>query len=701
MLWHHINHPCVWFTAADLPRLRHNATLPFWKEKFDLWRSELAEKQRLLLRTPVVDFHQGSNTEALKAALCHVVDGDAHSGRLIASFLEEVVALYRARGATWPLHMTAAYRNEWVGDQWEGLANSHIVDPMVWFSTAHLYDVIYGQGYLAEDVTRDFEKMMGEFHRLCCLHEECSKLDNNRAAWLNGGSYLSTLFDDDDMRAELCRQRARENMEHLLGTFLPDGHHYEIGYYAIATLAAMHMSARLMRNVEGADFFKKSRWGVGLEDACRAWVQLLIPGSALRFPLAKDRINHWDAIMGGYLEYHQPELGWAVSRVADRTWVPMFKHWSQGSEFYFYKEPDNAHEPEFLDSHLTSAGIAVLRESWKPEARSLYFRYGFQGSSHGGGLDKLNFELTCNDEPLISDGGNSEFSHYKNVVLVDGQNQEQCSGKCIASRLNTAEPLQFISALGGFGAIPDCPIFHDPKIEFQYWSTQNEECFPGIARMRRTIAFVQRRYFVIRDTLWSLDHGEHEYQWLFHTFGQIRGLGRALGRESLTYYPKRIYKPMRCVPETRIANLYQLEKPGRFSLHAPRAGANLFMLAGQGIAPEQLRIWNYIGPRHRYAGSPDAGDCYTSGEVNACHMAVRGRDMTMITVIDPWAADASPLIQEVQLAAGLDLDHQQLELRRVDGTDRIAINESDQPWVHEGATCPAHDIIFTHQPHTT
>lgn len=680
MLWHRIAHPCIWFTAADVPRLRHNAELPLWKPHFDDWRRKLADKSRLHLRTTYVDFHQGSNTEALQAALCHVVDNDEHSGKLVASFLEEIVALYRCRGPFWPLHMTAAYPGEWVGNQWEGLANNHIIDPMIWFSTAHLYDIIYGKNFLSDKDAADFETMMGEFHRLCCLHEENLKLDNNRSAWLNGGSYLSALFDDDEIRGEFTRERAKQNMDHLLGAILPDGLHYEIGPYSVAAVCALHMNARIMRHVEGADFFKRSRWGVGLEDAYRAWFQLLIPGSSLRFPLGKDRLNHWDSIMGGYLEYQLPELAWAISRVTDRTWVPMFKHWPQGAEFYFYQEPKNPSPPTFLDSHLTSAGIALFRESWQPQAKSLYFRYGFQGSSHGGGLDKLNFELTCNDEPLISDGGNSEFSHYKNVVLVDGCNQEQCSGKLLASRVNSSDNVQFVSALGGFGKAPDCPIFHDPRIEYQYWSTQSEECFPNVARMRRTVAFVHRRYFLIRDTLWSLDQKKHHYQWLFHTFAQIGGLGNFLGRRDVTYFPRRIYRSARCVPETRRADEYQLETPGKFSLATSRAKAQLWMITDSGTMPNRQQIWSYTGPRYQYSGSPETGDSYRSGEVSACQIELLGSTLSMLTVIDAYPADSTPLIRNVRILHNDGIDRQIVEISRADGMDTIGMNESETIW---------------------
>ena len=53
-LWHRIDeHPCVWFTKKDLPRLRANAQTDFWRPKFEAWRRELAGREIVL--TTVLD----------------------------------------------------------------------------------------------------------------------------------------------------------------------------------------------------------------------------------------------------------------------------------------------------------------------------------------------------------------------------------------------------------------------------------------------------------------------------------------------------------------------------------------------------------------------------------------------------------------------------------------------------------------------
>ena len=659
--------------------MRHSATLPFWKPKFEAWRRELASVQNIEIRSDRIDFHEGTNKPALKAALCFVIDEDPHHGKLIASFLSEVVALVR-RGPDWRDEMSDNSQGRWTGNQWCGLAKNHIMDPMVWFSCAHLYDVIYEKGFLSNEDAQAFEEIMALCHQVACLHEENLKLDNNRAAWLMGGSYLSTLFDTDPIRAKLCRDRCRETMFRFLDTILEDGVHYEIGPYGPGTIAAMQVFARCVRGAEGIDFFQEKVNGIGFEEAYRAWVGMLIPGSSLRFPFFKDRFANWDSICAGYLEYHIPELGWAISRMGERDWVPMFQHWPQGFEFYTYREPDNAQPPRFLHSHFSSAGIALLRTSWANEASTMYFRYGFQGSSHGGGLDKLNFELTCNDEPLISDGLNfNEFSHHKNVVIVDGHDQEQCSGKLLYSSLKESEPVQFLSALGGFGTLPDRLFLHDPRTEFNNWCTQNQECFPGVARMRRTVALVQKRFFLLRDTLWSLDGHEHDCEWLFQTFAKVNGLAPDKKKTTLHYTTKRRNYWERVTTVKRIADQFTLSKPGHLDLESERASLAMIFSAQGAPTPKAVNLAKGVG-RYAYAGSSETGEGMSNKSMTTISLGTRGRDVTFTTLLIPTVAGQRPLDITVEKMESLDLDHARILLNLGQKSCEILINESDAPW---------------------
>lgn len=673
--WQEMSHPFLWVNDANLPRLKHNATLPFWKPKFEAWRGELDACERLTLPGDKVDFHNGDNMAALKAALCFVVDGKAHYGQLIGSFLAEVADLYR-RSPDWRQIMGTSGMGYGTGTHWGGLTQNHIVDPQVWLSTAHLYDVIYGKGFMSAVDEADFESMMALFYQLSCLHEEMHKMDNNRSVWLCAGGYVSSMFDRNRGMADSTRERLRDMMPRFLETILEDGWHYEIGGYGPGTIASMQIFARCIRGAEGIDYFKEKVDGIGFEEFYRAYTYSLIPGDSLRIYCYRDRVSHWESICAGYLEYDIPELSWVVSRIHERDWVPMFRHWPQGFEFYTYKEPLDPRPPVQNNSHLRTTGMAFLRSSWANDASSLYFRYGFQGSSHGGGLDKLNVELTCNDETLIADPILSERSYDKNVVIVDRECQEQCSGKCVYESLDEDAPIQYVSAVGGFGEWPKREFLNDPRAEINYWCTTHDECFPNKARMRRTVVQVKGGVYIIRDTLWSLDGKDHDYEWLWHTFNQPQ-LGHEFTQSSVAYMPKKRFYSEDLSPfEAKLS-------------HYPLSGHSLTCTGDKADLDMEWSVFGAENPDHigvsetmaKYAfdGSPDTGDSLSLRKMNRLHLKARGQDVAMTTVFMPKVSGAS---DEAYIASMAEhsLDACEIAMNINGQTFRVVADEAFGQW---------------------
>lgn len=673
--WQEHSHPFFLYNESDLPRLKRNAELPFWKPKFEAWRRELKALDRLTITTQLIDFHIGSNKAAHKAAMCYAVDGDAHYGRLVGTFLSEVVERYR-RGPDWWVLMTTNCPGMWTGNQWGGLSVNYMYEAMLWISFGHLYDVIYGKGLMSEEDAATFEEMMAQLYQLSCLHEEMHKLDNNRVVFLCNGAYLSAMFDRNRPRADAVMKRLRNYMYRFIDTILEDGLQYEIGLYGAGTVATIQLFARCIRGAEGIDFFREKVDGVGLEEAYHTWVKTLIPGSSLRMFCSRDRVTHWESIAGGYREYDIPELGWAISRMDERPWVPMFHHWSQGFEFYNYVEPVNIRKPTFRHSHLTAAGIAFLRSSWDADASSLYFRYGFQGSSHGGGTDKLNIELTCNDEPLIADPMLAESSHDKNVVLVDGQCQEQCSGKLLYSDLREETPIQYVSALSGFGKWPNRSFLNDPRVGVNYWCTKSEECFPGQARMRRTVVQVEKQVYILRDTLWSLDEKEHAYEWLFHTFADP-GVGALQRRALLAIQPKRLYYSEKTPVIYRKADIHLLPSNG-VTFTAEKSSLVLKWSPFGAALPAEVAL-SRSASRYAYDGSPETGEGFCEKMVNRLHLELRGRDVVLTTVMVPLATGSKQEI-DVEKVREISLNEVEIVLSINGKRHEIACDENMGQW---------------------
>ncbi|WPJ96881.1 hypothetical protein SH580_04070 [Coraliomargarita algicola] len=548
----------------------------------------------------------------------------------------------------------------------------------MWLSTAHLYDVIYGKGFMSAEDEADFEAMMALFYQLSCLHEEMHKMDNNRSVWLCAGGYVSAMFDRNRGMADSTRERLRDMMPRFLDTIHEDGLHYEIGGYGPGTVACMQIFARVIRGAEGIDYFKEKVDGVGFEEFYRAIPYCWVPGeTSLRLYSYRDRISHWESLGAGYLEYDVPELGWALSRLHERNSVPMFLHWPQGFEFYTYKEPVDVHPPARCNNIFKTTGMAFLRGSWENGATSLHFRYGFQGSSHGGGLDKLNVEITRGDETLIVDPIVSERSYDKNVVIVDGECQEQCSGKLLYEHLEDNSAVQCVSAVGGFGEWPNRKFLDDPRAEINYWCPTHDECFPGKARMRRTVAQVLNSVYIIRDTLFSLDDAEHDYEWLWHTFNQPQFSGDAQ-RKLYHYMPKKRFYSEGLSQQTFEGARYDIAGS---SLNCVGGRANL-QIAWSLFGADLPRSIGHTQTLSRYdcVSTSETGERFVSQVLNRLHLSARGKDVAMTTVFIPTSVEASGDEIRVVSIADRSLDACEVVLQINGQMQTVSIDEQSGHW---------------------
>lgn len=636
--WRSLRHPCLFTTIDDRARLQDLATTDPWRAVFADIRRELAGRTTLAC-LPRLD--SAANMLAQQAAMSWLATGERAHADLVCSYLRALVQRFGDQEGQWRALMCANGSGRWTGQQWGGLAENHIVDPQMWFACAHLYDAVCAEGLLDSETCDRFERMMGLFHQLACMHEELVKGDNNRSIWLAGGCYLSTLFDDDQVRGDECRQRFAAMMPRFLDTILDDGGHYEIGTYAWGAMAALRVFAHCIRVVDGMDHFRHPR----MERSHHAWLHHLLPGPTLGMPIAKDWINHWDWVCTGYAEYRIPALGWALQRMWERPWVPMWRHWSQGLEFFAYRAVDSAAPPEFIDSLLPDTGVAVLRSGWQASDASIYLRYGFQGSSHGGGLDKMNIEISVAGVPLVADGRLSDWTHQKNAVTVDGVNQEQCSGLLLGSVIGSGNGPAWVSVLGGHGPIPDRPFLRDPRSEFGYWCTRSGECFPGRATHRRLVARLPGGLFLVRDILLSSDGKSHRFEWFNHTFAVIAGLSTSVGLRTRRYQTRPTNHAERRREVAVVEDIHPVVEPGRWRLVTDQASLGVSMVIavdGESAVLESVGVATFAGANAGFSGSPATGMQSRLEAIRRLGVEVEGREVIITTV---YAANkASPQV---------------------------------------------------------
>ncbi len=201
--------------------------------------------------------------------------------------------------------------------------------------------------------------------------------------------------------------------------------------------------------------------------------------------------------------------------------------------------------PAQRNAHFGASGYHVLRSGWSREAQHLVFDCGPLGEGNHGHFDALSFELAAHGRALIVDPGRYTYSeagatnwrvHFRstaahNTVCVDGRSQTRYEPKAIkeASRHAPGSVRHKIA-----GPAPDCTLLE--CIDGARLDLLHGRCASHAydAVHERCIVFVDRRYWIVADTLRAPT--AHDYALKFQLGAAAQGQTR-LGDEGLLASP--------------------------------------------------------------------------------------------------------------------------------------------------------------------
>ena len=164
---------------------------------------------------------------------------------------------------------------------------------------------------------------------------------------------------------------------------------------------------------------------------------------------------------------------------------------------------------ETASAYLPYAGFAVMRSDWSENAAYLCFDVGTLGTAHVH-QDKLNINIFKGSQELIYDDGGGQYEisrareyalsgHGHNTVLVDGLPQYRkvplCTDEPIDAGWVTNDVFDYAAAT--------------------YDDTFGKEMIKP-ATHKREVRFCKPNFFIVSDTLTSVDGNTHDYEALFH-----------------------------------------------------------------------------------------------------------------------------------------------------------------------------------------
>lgn len=323
---------------------------------------------------------------------------------------------------------------------------------------------------------------------LCSIWEHARSLmdhtghPNNWIIVESAALALAGLYFPEFTEADRWVQTGFERLRNEFGRqFFPDGAHFEISplYHSICVHALLEVKrAAVIKGIDAPPEFDSP-----LEKCFEYLMHLCRPD--FTWP----SLNDSGGVAGNYTGlmllasdvFHRPDFRWIGSRGATGT------------------------PPAKASVFFQDAGIASMRSGYSEEANFLVFRAGPPGAFHEHG-DSLSLDVTGLGFPRLVDPGITSYApgpmtdYYRsyaahNVILIDGHGPDR-SGMAFH---NTIRP---------------------PGEDFHWLCQDDLEVATGICRgpwrhttsgesfLGRTVAFVRREYWVIRDVITG--DGSHE-----------------------------------------------------------------------------------------------------------------------------------------------------------------------------------------------
>jgi hypothetical protein len=353
--------------------------------------------------------------------------------------------------------------------------------------------------------------------------------------------------------------------------------------------------------------------------ALRNWLQVrqLAARNGVAVPGAMDEALQRALVFG--MHVHQPHGGMPSFSDGDaRGFAPLLL---QGAELFGRDDirwvatlGAQGRPPAQRNAHFDASGYHVLRSGWTRDAQHLVFDCGPLGEGNHGHFDALSFELAAFGRALVVDPGRYTYNeagqtnwrvHFRstaahNTVCVDGRSQTRYEPKPIKEPSRHAQGSVRHKIAG---PAPDTLLLE--AVDGQALDLLRGRCASHAydAVHERCIVFVDRRYWIVSDTLRS--PGEHDCVLNFQLGAPAQGRAR-LGDDGVLASPGlAIAQPRRAGQSTALVPSWvsaryghkQLAPALRTRAHGREVEFDSVLLPWQGT-PGRLAVSDLPARRH-------------------------------------------------------------------------------------------------------
>ena len=339
---------------------------------------------------------------------------------------------------------------------------------------------------------------------------------------LNAPLLLSAMLFADAMDTRAIYELTLHQTRMAIASHCPDGAYPEGPGYWNYGIRFMLLGVEPLRRMRGIDLYREPF----LRNTGDYLLHYLDPGM-LRCTNPADSLTHtklWPAIAAFAAIHREPKWQWIARRLLKHDWQRDGEGLEYSLMYLVYYEPDLPDAPpgdEQAAQLFSGLQNLSMRSGWQDDAIHLLWLNG-PSNCHHNHLHLNSFTLTAHGERMLIDMGKHDYANYDdyrrhteghNSLLVDGKGQIITTDDAVFCRRIRAG--QWGTVYGVFDNLRE-----EAGATLATGRTVN--AYPDRLRsFDRTLAFVNRQWFVMHDFVETLGQPGIDLTWLFHTGGEV------------------------------------------------------------------------------------------------------------------------------------------------------------------------------------
>mgnify|MGYP001590145683 CR=1 FL=1 len=340
---------------------------------------------------------------------------------------------------------------------------------------------------------------------------------------VNGPALMAAILFEDEMDTSEAFERSLLQVRRAIAAHCPDGGYPEgLGYWNYG-IRHLLLGVEALRRLKGIDLYEEPF----LRNTGDYALHFILPWPAECTNTADSRglTRLWPPVAALAARHRRPEWQWLARRLLTRDWGMDGEALEYSLFYLIYYDPEvPSHPPAPSQTACLFSGLQQLslRSDWTDDAIHVVWLNG-PSNCHHNHLHLNHVSVNAYGERLLIDMGQYDYAkdwEYRkqtaghNSLLVDGEGQIITTDEAIFCRRIRAG--EWGTVFGEFRCLRE-----EAGATIATGSVVN--AYAGrLRRFDRTLAFVERRFLFLHDSIELEKEPPADLEWHFHAGGALR-----------------------------------------------------------------------------------------------------------------------------------------------------------------------------------